>query len=161
MEVAVADDRGLTGDARDKTPGMGEQIGEGVGGIGGALGGAALGSVVGPFGTVIGGIAGALGGWWAGEKVGRAAEDFDEHELHYREHFRTNRAENLDWNDALIGYGVGHVAGRNPGYRGRTFEEIEPELRRGWKERDRDFETLRPYVRHGFERTSLSDWSEL
>lgn len=157
----MTDKRGLSDEARDKNPGKGEQIGEGVGGVGGALTGAAIGSVGGPLGTIIGGIAGAVGGWWAGEKVGRAAEDFGDHEPYYREHFNQNKSEKLRWDDARIGYGLGHVAGRNPTYRGRSFDEIEPELRRGWTDRDRNFDTMRPYLRQGFERTSRSDWSEM
>lgn len=157
----MTDKRGLSDEARDRNPGKGEKIGEGVGGVGGALAGAGIGSVGGPLGTIIGGIAGAVGGWWAGEKVGRAAEDFGDNESHYREHFNQNKSEKLRWDDAQIGYGVGHVAGRNPAYRGQSFDKIEPELRRGWTDRDRDFETMRPYVQHGFERTSRSDWSEL
>lgn len=147
--------------ARDHKPGVGEQAGEGVGGIGGTLAGAAIGSVAGPLGAVIGGVAGALGGWWAGEKVGRAAEDFGEHEPYYRSHFDENRLSDVDWNTARTGYGLGHVAGRNPTYRGRAYDEIETDLRGGWRDRDRDFETVRPYIRYGYERTSKSDWSDL
>jgi hypothetical protein len=157
----VADRTNFSDDARDKNPGIGEQAGEGVGGIGGALAGAGIGSVAGPIGTIIGGVAGALGGWWAGEKVGRAAEDFGDHEPYYREHFDANRLSDVDWNTARTGYGLGHVAGRNPSYRGRGYDEIETDLRKGWKHRDRDFDTMRPYVRTGFERTSKSDWSDL
>lgn len=147
--------------ARDHNPGVGEQAGEGVGGIGGTLAGAGIGSLAGPIGTVIGGIAGALGGWWAGEKVGRAAEDFGETEPYYRSHFDENRLSDVDWNTARTGYGLGHVAGRNPTYRGRSYEEVEADLRTGWRDRDGDFETMRPYVRHGYARTSKSDWSDL
>ncbi len=146
--------------ARDHNPGIGEQAGEGVGGIGGTLAGAAIGSVAGPVGAVIGGIAGALGGWWAGEKAGRAAEDFGDHEPKYREHYDANPSSEVDWNSARSGYGVGHLAGRNPSYRGRSYDEVETELRKGFKDRDRDFDRMKPYVRHGYERTSKSDWSD-
>lgn len=156
----MADRTNLSDDARDKNPGLGEQTGEGVGGIGGTLAGAAIGSVAGPVGTIIGGIAGALGGWWAGEKVGRAAEDFGDHEPYYREHYNANTAPGVEWDDARMGYGLGHVAGRNPSYRGRSYDEVEADLRKGWKHKDRDFDTMRPYVRQGYDRTSKSDWSE-
>ena len=146
--------------ARDHNPGIGEQAGEGIGGIGGTLAGAAIGSVAGPVGAVIGGIAGALGGWWAGEKAGRAAEDFGDHEPKYREHYDANPSSEVDWNTARSGYGVGHMAGRNPSYRGRSYDEVESDLRKGFKDRDRDFDRMKPYVRHGYERTSKSDWSD-
>lgn len=151
----MTDRKNLPDDVRDENPGMGEQTGEAVGGIGGALAGAGIGSAAGPIGTIIGGIAGAAGGWWAGEKVGRAAEDMGEHEEHYRKHHRTV-GSNLDYDQAKVGYGVGHVAGRNPDYSGRSFDEVEPDLRAGWKSTEHDYDRLRPHVREGYERTNQS-----
>ena len=141
-------------ETRDKNPGMGEQVGEGIGGIGGALAGAGLGSAAGPIGTIIGGIAGAAGGWWAGEKAGRAAEDMRDHEPHYRKHYESTSHEGLDYDDARVGYGIGHIAGRNPDLSGRDFEEVEPTLRTNWRNEQYDYETMRPYVREGYTRTS-------
>lgn len=149
----MTDRKHLPDDVRDKNPGAGEQSGEAVGGIGGVLAGAGIGSAAGPIGTIIGGIAGAAGGWWAGEKVGRAAEDMGDHDDHYREHHRTTGSD-LDYDQARVGYGVGHVAGRNPDYRGKKFDEVEPELRAGWNDTEHDYDTMRPHVRRGYERTS-------
>lgn len=148
----MADRKHLPDDVRDENPGVGEQAGEAVGGIGGVLAGAGIGSAAGPIGTIIGGIAGAAGGWWAGEKLGRAAEDMGDHEDHYREHHRKTES-GLDYDDARIGYGVGHLAGRNPDYRDRAFEDVEPHLRAGWKDTDYDYERMRPHVREAYERT--------
>ena len=157
----MADRKHVSDDARDKHPGMGEQAGEGVGGIGGTLAGAAIGSAAGPIGTIIGGIAGAAGGWWAGEKAGRALEDMGDHEPEYKKHYETNRTDatrNLSYDDARVGYSVGHMAGRNPDYKGRSFDEVETDLRTGWRDDGRhDYDSLRPFVRHGYERTSRSD----
>jgi len=155
----MADRKHLSDDARDKNPGAAEQAGEGVGGIGGTLGGAAVGSAFGPVGTIIGGIAGAVGGWWAGEKAGRALEDMGEHEPHYRKHHETTDSR-LDYDAARVGYGVGHVAGRNPDYRDRDFDAVEPELRRGWKHDRYDYDSMRPYVRHAYERTSRDRYTD-
>jgi hypothetical protein len=152
----MTDRRHLSDDARDENPGAAEQAGEAVGGIGGALAGAGLGSAAGPIGTIIGGIAGAAGGWWAGEKAGRAVEDMGDHEPHYREHHNTLGSD-VDYDSARVGYGVGHIAGRNPDYRGRSFEEVEPELRAGWNESEYDYDQMRPHVREGYERTSRHD----
>lgn len=157
----MANRNNLTDDMRDKNPGAAEQAGEGVGGIGGTLAGAAIGSVAGPVGTIIGGIAGAAGGWWAGEKAGRAIEDMGDHEPEYRKHYdasskTTNRGD-LSFDDARLGYTVGHMAGRNPDYKGRKFEDVETDLRSGWKGTSHEYDTMRPYVRHGYERTSRSD----
>ena len=153
----MADRKGIPDDTRDKHPGAGEQAGEGVGGIGGTLAGAAIGSAAGPIGTIIGGIAGAAGGWWAGEKAGRALEDMGDHEPEYRKHFDSNQGKNLSYDDARVGYSVGHMAGRNPDYKGRSWDEVENDLRRGWKDDSRKYDDLRPYVRHGYDRTSRAD----
>ncbi len=146
----MTDRRHQPDDVRDENPGTGEQVGEAVGGIGGALAGAGLGSAAGPVGTIVGGIAGAVGGWWAGEKVGRAAEDMGDHDEHYREHHRTTGAD-MDYESAQVGYGVGHLAGRNPDYEGRSFDEVEPDIRRGWNDPDHEYESQRPHVREGYE----------
>lgn len=129
-----------------------EKVGEGVGGVGGALVGAGLGSAAGPVGTIIGGIAGALGGWWAGEKVGRSIDRWDEHDAYYRTHWKNvpNRLDNYD--EARVGYAVGHLAGRNPDYKRREWDDVEVELRDNWNY-DRDFDTMSPYVREGYKRS--------
>ena len=150
----MKDRKHLSDEARDKNPGAGEQVGEGVGGIGGALAGAGLGSAAGPIGTIIGGIAGAAGGWWAGEKVGRAAEDMGDHDDYYRKHYEANRRDDLDYDQARVGYGIGHIAGRHPEYKGRNFDDVEPTLRSNWRSDEHDYETMRPYVREGYTRTS-------
>ena len=138
---------------RDRHPGPGEQAGEAIGGIGGTVAGAALGSLVGPLGAIVGGIAGAVGGWWAGEKAGRAAEDMGEHDAFYLSHWERNQPPEVEWDEARVAYGVGHIAGRNPDYAGLPFEEIESDLRRGWNWRQRDFEVMQPYIRVGYDRT--------
>ncbi|MEX1184856.1 MAG: hypothetical protein WEF86_16740 [Gemmatimonadota bacterium] len=153
----MADRNHRSDDARDEHPGAGEQAGEGVGGIGGTLAGAGIGSAAGPVGTIIGGIAGALGGWWAGEKAGRALEDMGDHEDHYRRHHRGLGSSDIEYDEARLGYGVGHAAGRNPDYQGRPFDEVETDLRRGWKHDRRDYDSMRPFVRTGYERTSQLD----
>ena len=153
MKSKMRDEGRRTNDElRDRHPGTGEQAGEAVGGIGGTLAGAALGSVAGPLGTILGGLAGAFGGWWAGEKAGRAAEDLDEHDDYYRAHWDENRHEKFDYDEARVGYGVGHLAGRNPEWSGRSWDMVETDLRRGWSYKH-DFDTMRPYVRAGYERT--------
>ena len=141
-------------DVRDEHPGAGEQAGEAVGGIGGTLAGAALGSLAGPVGTIVGGIAGAVGGWWAGEKAGRAAEDMDDHDEYYRSHWE-NQVDKLDWDHARVGYGIGHIAGRNPDYVGLDYGEIEEDIEDGWNWDEHDYESVRPYIKTGYERTMI------
>lgn len=138
-------------------PSVGETAAEAAGGASGAVLGAAVGSFGGPIGALLGGIAGALGGWWAGREVAHDVALFsEEDERHYRTHWdsRVERPPELTYDRARIGYTIGHIAGRNPEYQGRRFEEIEPELRRGWAaEHGGEWEAMRDYVRQGYERS--------
>lgn len=156
QERSDVTDRSDRSDGRDR-PGVGEQTGEGVGGLGGTLIGAGIGSAAGPIGTIVGGIAGAVGGWWAGEKVGRAAEDFGDNVDRYRTHWDENAVGGLGFDDALVGYGVGHIAAHSADYAGAPFPDIEPDLRESWRHPRYDYDSLRPYVREGYRSTAGSE----
>lgn len=114
----------------------GRAVGEGVGGIGGLAAGAAIGSLVGPIGTVIGAVAGAVGGWWAGREVAETAEGYtSDADTHYRNHFESEPATRggfSSYDQARPLYQLGYVAAQNPDYAGRSFADVEPDLRRGW-----------------------------
>src|SRR5215207_10923528 len=132
-----------------------ERIGEGVGGVAGAAAGAAVGSLAGPVGTVIGAIAGAAGGWWSGKAAADAASNIDAtDDSYYRQRFSETGGRNFD--RARPAYHLGHVAGFNPDYEGRSFEEIEPDLRRGWTDdvaaSSGRWEDVRGYARDAFDR---------
>ncbi|MDF1502935.1 hypothetical protein [Roseisolibacter sp. H3M3-2] len=137
----------------------GDEIGEAVGGISGVLTGAALGSLGGPIGTIIGGIAGAVSGWWAGRAISEAAShatgDDDEY---YRTHFDSARGSTAsrDYDDVKPAYHLGHIAGRNPDYQSRSFDEVERDLRHGWTSdvstRHGQWDEVRDYARHAYER---------
>jgi hypothetical protein len=71
-----------------------------------------------------------------------------------RFYHRNLGSSDVDYDTARIGYGVGHVAGRNPDYRTRSFDDVEADLRRGWSDKDRDYDSMRPFVREGYERSS-------
>jgi uncharacterized protein (TIGR02271 family) len=112
-------------------------VGKGVGGVAGVAAGAAIGSVAGPVGTVIGGIAGAVGGWWAGKEVADAATSYnDVNDAEFQTHFtglsKDSRGRITSYDQARPAYQVGYLASRNPDYRGRSFDQIESDLRRGW-----------------------------
>lgn len=143
--------------AENRTESTEEKVGEAVGGVGGALAGAGIGSLAGPIGTIIGGIAGAVGGWWAGEKAGRAIDGMtDKDETYYRDHYKSNDGTVHEWDDARVGYAVGHAAGQNPGYSDREFDAVENDLRRGFDADDYDwdyeYDEMRPYIREGYKR---------
>ncbi len=147
----------------DDHPGVGDEVGEAVGGVSGVVTGAAIGSAAGPIGTVIGGIAGAVGGWWAGRAVAEAAHKFThEDDSFYRERFETrpDRLADRSYDDVRPAYQLGHIASLNPDYNGRTFDEVEPELRYGWgndlRARHGDWSAVRPYAEDAYSRNASS-----
>lgn len=132
-------------------------VGEAVGGVSGVVAGAAIGSAAGPIGTIIGGIAGAAGGWWAGRAVADATHKFTaDDDSFYRERFenRPDRLVDRTYEDVRPAYQLGHIASMNPDYNGRSFEEIEPDLRQGWTNNIRahhgDWSAVRPYAEEAY-----------
>lgn len=139
----------------------GDEIGEAAGGIPGAVVGAAIGSVGGLGGTVVGGIAGAIGGWWAGRAVAEAAQNYTlGDDAVYRNHFENSprRVADRNYESASPAYRLGHIAARNPEYRGRSFREIEPDLRRGWNaaasRTHGDWDSVRDYANDAYDRST-------
>lgn len=160
---------GMTNDLRDtarsadmSADDTGEVVGGTVGGLGGAAGGAALGSLAGPVGTIIGAIAGAAGGWWAGKEITEAAQDYtNDDERYYRSTFdsrSTGRRGSRTFEDARPFYQLGHLAGRNPQYQGRSFDEVEGDLQRAWTpdlaRKHGEWSDVRDYVGDAFQRSN-------
>lgn len=146
---------------KDRSRIAGDEIGEAAGGISGVVVGAAIGSVAGPVGTLIGGIAGAVGGWWAGHSVAEAAQDYTAgDEAVYRNHYDNspNRLADRDYESISPAYRLGHLAARNPDYRGRPFNEIEDDLRRGWNGGARqsygEWDAVRGYANDAYDRSA-------
>jgi hypothetical protein len=131
--------------------------------IGGAAGGAAVGAaagtfVFGPLGTIIGALAGVLGGWWAGKGVADASRAITpELGNGYQTHYESSSEHLADrsYDSVRHAYLLGYLARRNPDYAGRRFDEIEPELQRGWTQdlwaRYGDWAGLRGYVRAAYD----------
>jgi hypothetical protein len=151
-------------DLRRDASNPGDEIGEAVGGISGVLTGAALGSLGGPIGTIIGGIAGAVSGWWAGRAISEAAShvtDDDEH--HFQRHYADagGQTRGRDYETVRPAYQVGHLAGRNPDYANRPFDDVERDLRHGWNtdvsNQHGDWDEVRDYARHAYERGRTSN----
>jgi hypothetical protein len=117
--------------------------------------GDAMGGAVPAVAAVLGGLAAAVGGWWATHSGGGEAELGEEDERHYRSHFESHpaRSTGLSYDHARTGYALGHVASRNPNYTGRSFDEVEPELRSGFSGGHAgSYDSLRDFTRYGFER---------
>ena len=163
----------------DEPATTGDVVGDATGGLAGAATGAAIGSLGGPIGTIIGGIAGAVGGWWSGRAISEAASTFtDDDDKYYRQHFDTNRSgsltgtersknvvdvrgssSDLTYDRARPAYQLGSLASHNPDYQGRSFDEVETDLQRGWTSSDAsrqygDWSNVRDYARDAYTRGS-------
>ncbi len=107
-------------------------VGTGIGALlGGAAAGAAVGTVVGPVGTVIGAAVGAIAGGLAGKGVAESIDPTRESD-HWRDNYssRPYVAAGSSYDDYGPAYGYGVSAyGQHPG---RSFDEAEFELARGW-----------------------------
>jgi len=113
------------------TPGA-HPVGTGLGAaMGGAVAGAAVGTVAGPLGTAIGAALGAVIGGLAGKGVAELVDPTVE-ETYWRSNFstRTYVAADDTFDDYAPAYGYGMAAHHD--HLGRTFEEAEAELSKGW-----------------------------
>ncbi|HYW31484.1 MAG TPA: glycine zipper domain-containing protein [Gemmatimonas sp.] len=136
-----------------------------TGGTGGAVAGAALGSIVGPIGTIIGGLAGAVGGWWAGKHISDSAafnqEDDDFYQTHHTSNYSATSTADSDrstgsrpaYNDVRPAYQLGHLAGVNPDYQSRSFDEVEPHLSSAYSTAGQnDWTNVRQYAQDAWSR---------
>jgi hypothetical protein len=116
---------------RDATDSHAMTVGAGAagGGIAGAAVGAASGAIAGPIGAAAGAAVGAILGGIAGKQI---AESFTEEDIYFREHFSSRHyaAPERKYEDYQPAYRFGWEAGER--FEGTHFEEIEPELQRGW-----------------------------
>jgi hypothetical protein len=154
MEVEMDDaSKGVGHPSTDESEPQSQPVGDAVGGIVGAATGASVGAFGGPLGVLIGAAAGALGGWWAGHAVSDVLTDYDDLGYRHRHVSRTGRDDYDTYRDY---YQFGHLAGRNPDYEGRSFEEIENDLRRTWRAKNDArygrWEDVRDYVEEGYRR---------
>jgi uncharacterized protein (TIGR02271 family) len=92
------------------------------------------------------------------EAYARSRPEFEEHFAHRQQFFNESdaaRSQPRTFADAEPNYRAGFRAGRDERYVGRTFEEIEPELRLPDEPAKRDpgmFDQIRDEVRMGFAR---------
>lgn len=133
-----------------------QKIGEGLGGLAGQAADNAAG--------VLGSLASSMGSLWAQAAGGRSpgsvrATFTAEHDRACREHFGAQApAADAGYERARPLYQWGHVAGQNPDYQGRSFEEVEPELRRHWDDHARghgEWPEVRGFVRYGYGEPSV------
>lgn len=143
----------------DATGPVSAAAGGAAGGAAGAVAGATAGTLtLGPIGTIVGAIVGAVGGGWAGLAAAEMPGPDEADEAYYREHHAGSGAHlaDMSYDRVQPAYHLGHAASRNPDYRGRTFDEVEPDLRHGWHDdvraRHGDWSQARAYARAAYER---------
>jgi hypothetical protein len=105
-------------------------VGVGVGAAGGAAGGAAIGSVAGPVGTAVGAVVGGVAGGLAGKGVAEAINPTVE-EAYWRENYASRPY--VVKGEAYDVYAPAYRYGWESYVPGRSFEDVEPDLRRRWE----------------------------
>jgi hypothetical protein len=119
--------------------------------------GSALHAMSGPVAAVVGKIAGRVGGWWS--SAADAVVEMPEAEVKLcRTHFESyqGRPAGLDFDVAQTAYHIGYVAGANPAYRERRFEDVETDLSHGLQGAEtQEYAALRDFARFGYERATI------
>jgi hypothetical protein len=107
-------------------------VGVGVGAASGAATGAVVGSAGGPVGTAVGTVVGGVAGGLAGKGVAEAINPKFEDE-YWRETYATRNyvREGEDYETFAPAYRYGWESYSL--YPRKRFDEVEPELRRGWE----------------------------
>ena len=104
--------------------------------------------------SAVGAVMSQLDEWWSSAEAEQAAGSFgDAEDRASRDHFESS-SRGSDYGRARTHYHFGHVARHNPGYRGKSFREVEPELERAWSEAGRerfgDWPDVRERVEFGY-----------
>src|SRR4029078_5788829 len=78
---------------------------------------------------------------------------------YYRDKYESSpsRIADRSFDAVRPAYQVGHLAGRNPDYKEREWDAVEPDLQRGWTDEVRqkhgEWDAARPFARDGFARS--------
>jgi hypothetical protein len=143
-------------DRNNREEGTLEKLGEQLGAAAGNTLGRGADIATNVVGTFIGSALSNLGEWWSTPDATRAAGSFDQdRDRSCREHFESQgMSGNRDYDQVRPLYQFGHVAGQNPDYRGRDFDDVEPDLRgayeQGAREKSADWPEVRGFVGFGY-----------
>ena len=128
-------------------------VGVGLGATGGGITGAAIGAAAGPVGAAVGAVAGAIIGGMAGKDIAESYSPTAE-DAYWRKHFRTRPYVGPE--DTYERFEPAYRYGweSRMEHAGRTFEEVEPELRQRWTTAapDLGWDTARHASRDAWER---------
>jgi hypothetical protein len=115
----------------------GHPVGTAAGVAAGAATGAAIGSAAGPVGTAVGGVVGAVAGGMAGGGVAEAINPAMEDDYWRRNYAgRPYVTPGTHYETYRAAYQYGWESYRR--FRGRRFDDVEPDLRREWERTDRE-----------------------
>lgn len=140
----------------DREKGTFERAGAGMGGIAGRAGDAGMDLM----GTMIRTVGNIVGGWWSDRTPDDARRLFGERsENACRRHFENVRTDR-SYDDVRPLYQFGHLAGQNPDYQGRSFEQVEGDLRSAWTtdqtRRYGEWSSVRDYINAGYSARTAS-----
>ena len=139
----------------DRDKGNLERAGSSAGG----LAGRAADTAVDLMGSVIGTAARMFGGWWSDRSPDEAVRSFGEQQdTACRTHFQNSKSSTSSYDAVRPLYQFGHLAGSNPDYQGRSFEEVEGDLQNAWTgdaaQKYGDWASVRDYVSTGYKSRS-------
>jgi hypothetical protein len=110
-------------------------IGTGVGTAAGGLAmGAAAGAAAGPLGAAAGAVVGGVLGGLAGKEVAEQIDPTSE-DAYWRENYRSRSYVDQDTEYETIRPAYQYGWESQCRYKGRRFDEVEPELEKGWMSR--------------------------
>lgn len=110
-------------------------VGTGVGATGGGAAGAAIGAAVGgPVGAAVGLAAGAVAGGLAGKGAAEAVNPTVE-DAYWRDNYTSQPwvERNYNYDDYQPAFRSGYESYARYGKSGKSYDDVEPELRRDWE----------------------------
>jgi len=132
-------------------------LGTGIGAATGGAAGAAIGAAAGPVGALVGAGVGAIAGGFAGHSAAEAVNPTAEDD-YWRDNFhnRPYVEPNESYDDYRPAYQLGWESFRKYGGKGRSFEEVEDDIRREWERRKTrsplTWDRARPAIRDAWDR---------
>lgn len=142
----------------------GQAVGTGVGGLSGAVTGAAIGTAIGgPAGAIIGGIAGLA----VGAVSGSAIADLNrEDEMYWQNNFQSRPyVEQGDtYQTYADAYRFGGQTAENEKFRGKTFDEVEADIRASYEQTPAGanlaYDRARGAINDAYERRAKLRWND-
>jgi hypothetical protein len=134
----------------DRDKGTFEKAGAGMGGLAGRV----ADTSVDLMGSMIKTVANTVGGWWSDRTPDEALRTFTARdESTCRQHFENTRGD-TPYDTVRPLYQFGLLAGQNPDYHGRSFEEVEGDLKNAWTseqaQRYGEWNSVRDYINTGY-----------